>query len=118
MTLQIIGIGLAANDGSGDPLRTAFDKCNDNFTEVYADIATAEALTSEYDNSYRCAINVGTVIGSQIIPFSAPFINADYLLEITDAGGVVTSLDAQSANGFTITCNSVGTIHYKATFIK
>jgi hypothetical protein len=36
MAQQIINIGATANDGTGDPLRTAFDKCNDNFTELYA----------------------------------------------------------------------------------
>ncbi len=36
MTKQTIGIGAVANDGTGDPLRDAFDKCNDNFDELYA----------------------------------------------------------------------------------
>jgi hypothetical protein len=35
MAKQTCNIGTAANDGTGDPLRTAFDKVNDNFTEVY-----------------------------------------------------------------------------------
>ena len=35
MTQQIIGVGAVANDGSGDPLRTAFTKINENFTEIY-----------------------------------------------------------------------------------
>ena len=35
MSKQIIGIGTTANDGTGDPLRTAFTKINENFTEVY-----------------------------------------------------------------------------------
>lgn len=36
MAQQVINIGTAANDGSGDPLRSAFDKINDNFSELYA----------------------------------------------------------------------------------
>ena len=36
MAKQTINIGSSANDGSGDPLRTAFDKVNDNFGELYA----------------------------------------------------------------------------------
>ena len=35
MAKQTINIGSSANDGTGDPLRTAFDKINDNFTELY-----------------------------------------------------------------------------------
>ncbi len=35
MAKQTINIGTIANDGTGDSLRDAFDKCNDNFTELY-----------------------------------------------------------------------------------
>ena len=35
MAKQTINIGTSANDGTGDPLRTAMDKTNDNFTELY-----------------------------------------------------------------------------------
>jgi len=35
MAKQTINIGTAANDGTGDPLRTSFDKANDNFDEIY-----------------------------------------------------------------------------------
>jgi hypothetical protein len=37
MAKQIIDIGAAPNDGTGDTLRDAFDKTNDNFNEVYLD---------------------------------------------------------------------------------
>ena len=46
MTRQAINIGSSANDGTGDPLRTAFDKINDNFVELYGtdnDINTLDA---------------------------------------------------------------------------
>ena len=46
MTQQIINIGALPNDGSGDPLRTAFTKINSNFTELFAtDFSTAESYT-------------------------------------------------------------------------
>ncbi len=35
MGKQIINIGVTANDNTGDDLRTAGDKINDNFTELY-----------------------------------------------------------------------------------
>jgi hypothetical protein len=31
-----IDVGAAPNDGQGDPIRTAFIKCNDNFTQLYS----------------------------------------------------------------------------------
>ena len=35
MAKQTINIGVAVNDGTGDDLRTSFDKTNDNFDELY-----------------------------------------------------------------------------------
>ena len=35
MTQLIIDVGPAPNDGLGDPIRTAFQKTNANFTELY-----------------------------------------------------------------------------------
>lgn len=35
MAKQTINIGASANDGTGTPLRTSFDYCNLNFTELY-----------------------------------------------------------------------------------
>ena len=35
MSKQIINIGNSANDGAGDPARTAFTKINNNFNEIY-----------------------------------------------------------------------------------
>lgn len=40
MSQQAINIGVAANDGTGDALRTAFTKTNSNFTELFALAAT------------------------------------------------------------------------------
>ena len=42
MTKQTITIGAVPNDGTGDPLRTAFTKVNANFTELY----TADTVLS------------------------------------------------------------------------
>ena len=36
MTQYVIDIGVAANDGTGDPLRTAFNETNLNFDQVFA----------------------------------------------------------------------------------
>jgi len=46
MAKQTINIGDSANDGTGDPLRTAFNKINENFTELYGDDSSADTFTS------------------------------------------------------------------------
>lgn len=35
MTQQLINVGASANDGQGDPIRTAFIKCNNNFSQLF-----------------------------------------------------------------------------------
>ena len=45
MAQQTINIGSSANDGTGDPLRTAFDKINDNFSELYGTSAFDQQIT-------------------------------------------------------------------------
>ena len=47
MAKQTIGIGSSANDGTGDPLRTAFTKVNANFTELYGDDTDATNFVFE-----------------------------------------------------------------------
>lgn len=61
MTQQIIDVGTTANDGSGDPLRTAFIKTNDNFTELYN--ATTVSVTGNVTggNVTTSGVLAGTV---------------------------------------------------------
>jgi len=47
MAQQTINIGAAPNDGTGDNPRTAFDKANDNFTELYVAVATLQPLDGD-----------------------------------------------------------------------
>lgn len=47
MAKQTINLGTSANKGDGDPLRTAFDKVNDNFDELYARDLNTDAQTLE-----------------------------------------------------------------------
>ena len=42
MAFQSIEIGTAANDGTGDTLRTGGDKINDNFSEIYTLLGTGQ----------------------------------------------------------------------------
>jgi len=57
MARQTIDLGTSPNRGDGDPLRTAFDKVNDNFAELYAGnfaepSATGSSLIPDVDATY------------------------------------------------------------------
>ena len=47
MAKQTINIGSTPNKGDGDPLRTAFDKANDNFDEIYETFISLATLKTE-----------------------------------------------------------------------
>ena len=49
MARQNINIGSSANDGTGDPLRTAFDKINDNFVDLYGSDNNLNTLDANLD---------------------------------------------------------------------
>jgi len=113
MAQQLIGIGTTANDGTGDPLRSAFDKSNDNFTELYgkpdlslatntltltkADGTTDTVDLAPYLDEDARAIASGTINGSGIVTFTrddATTFTLD-LSSLLDDTNLVTSVNTQ-----------------------
>lgn len=45
MTQLVINVGASPNDGQGDPIRTAYQKCNTNFSELYSRVQTSPPST-------------------------------------------------------------------------
>lgn len=68
MAQQLIDIGTTANDGTGDQLRDAFDKVNDNDTELYTDKAINEAAIAAN------AADIATITGgtATVVRTTAP----------------------------------------------
>lgn len=72
MSKQTINIGTAADDGTGETTRNAFDKCNDNFDELYTDVSTLQSDVSALE----------------IVTENAE--TDDYVLILTDANKLVS----------------------------
>jgi len=85
MAQQTIGIGSSANDGTGDPLRTAFTKIYTNFTELYGDTAEANDLLE--DSSPQLGGNLD-INGFNITSARS---NEDIVLVPSGTGGVIAS---------------------------
>jgi hypothetical protein len=83
MAQRIINIGAAANDGTGDPIRDAFTKANENFTELYASVDTIPTDISELADA-------NNIIFSRDYSDLAntPFIPTD-ISDLTDANNVL-----------------------------
>ena len=67
MGRQIINIGTSPNKGDGEPLRTAFDKINDNFSELYLKV---DNLTG------GVGVTVGDIKGSVFADDSTVLVDA------------------------------------------
>lgn len=84
---QVINIGTTANDGTGDPLRSAFDKVNDNFTELYTDDAgDVNSIVA------GTSISVSSATGDVTVTNSAP--NATHTGEVTGSGALTITNNA------------------------
>jgi hypothetical protein len=117
MSQKIINVGVVANDGTGDTLRTGAVKINDNFTELYSLTSTyvtnsnlTTSLASYVTNSslatslfpYATTTSLNSLIPNQSSN-SGKFLttNGAVLSWATITGsGTVTSASVVSANGF------------------
>tara|TARA_S200002703_G_scaffold120772_1_gene106603 strand:+ start:247 stop:753 length:507 start_codon:yes stop_codon:yes gene_type:complete len=89
MAKQVINIGTTANDGTGDPLRTAFDKVNDNFTELYSDDAG----------------DVGSIIGGTGLEVDSA--TGDVTVSISDDGVTYTQMGTEFTTAAVISASAV-----------
>ena len=103
MAQQSINIGSSANDGTGDPLRTAFDKIHDNFTELYGSTAEANDLIEDSTPQLGGDLDVN---GKRITSARS---NEDIILLPSGTGGVVAS--AIRIAGTTISSDDSSTIN-------
>jgi len=85
MAKQTVSIGSSANDGTGDPLRTAFDKINDNFDELYGTTAEANDLIEDASPQLGGDLDVN---GRRI---TSARTNEDIVLLPAGTGGVLAS---------------------------
>ena len=98
MAKQVINIGTTANDGTGDPLRTAFDKVNDNFTELYTDDAGDVGSIIA-----GTGISVDQATGNVTVTNSDP--NATHTGEVTGSGALTIASDVVDADNLKVTGN-------------
>jgi len=133
MAKQVINIGTTANDGTGDPLRTAFDKVNDNFTELYNDDAgdvdsvngqtgvvvldsddVSEGSTNLYNQTHT-----GEVTGATSLTIANDVISYAKMADEFTTSAVISAsdVDFSSAQVFTKTLSGATTLTFSNTAI-
>ena len=135
MAKQVIGIGTTANDGTGDPLRNAFNKTNENFTELYDgagvadDSITYAKLGTEFTTSAALATNVDfataqvftkTLSGATTLTFSNTaigmvkdlVITGDFALTLPAGSTVAGTYDGTLSNLIQVVVTGAGQYWY------
>ena len=104
MAQQTINIGSAPNDGTGDPLRNAFNKANLNFTELYgSQITDTDDLAEGSVNLYN-QTHTGDVTGDVALTIADDTISYAKLgTEFTTSAALATDVDFSTAQVFTKT---------------
>jgi hypothetical protein len=128
MAINNINIGAVANDGTGDPIRTAFDTVNDNFSFIQGGLfagtestilsaasITTDVLTSNtfiYATTYANANTVvsrgNTIVGSNLLVQSN---GATIIGNVTILGNLTVS-GTQAAGASQATDAAMLNIHY------
>ncbi len=84
MTQQIIDIGTGPGIGDGDPLRVAFSKINQNFTEIYSGNVTVSGnsspVTSVAGKAGNVLLTVGDVQGACSQGYALSLVNEAVLV--------------------------------------
>ena len=122
MARQSINIGSSANDGTGDPLRTAFDKINDNFVELYGtdnDINTLDANLNVNNFAITTGVTNGDItvtpngtgsIKLGAMKFNGTTLSSDDSTQITIAENIQTTGTLNVTGATTLSSTlSVGT---------
>ena len=135
MAQQTINIGTSPNDGTGDPLRNAFNKANLNFTELYGgagvgdDSVTYAKLGTEFTTSAALATNVDfataqvftkTLSGATTLTFSNTaigmvkylVITGDHALTLPAGSTVAGTYDGTVSNLIQIVVTGASTYWY------
>lgn len=120
MAQQTINIGSAPNDGTGDPLRTAFDKTNDNFNELYAgaggvadNSVTYAKLADEFTTSAAVAASNVDFSTAQVFTKT---LSADTTLTFSNASiGMVKDLVITGNHALTLPAGSTVAGTYDGT---
>ena len=113
MAQQTINIGSVANDGTGDPLRNAFAKVNENFTELYSDDAgDVNSVTGSG------GLTASPTTGAVVVSLDDDSITYAKLgTEFTTSAALATNVDFSSAQVFTKTLSGATTLTFSNTQI-
>lgn len=114
MANQTIGIGSSANDDTGDTIRAAFDKVNDNFIEVYREVlgfAVSDETTALTTGTAKLTFRMPfamTLTGVRASVTTAP-VGSTLVVDINEGGTSIMTTDKLSIDASEKTSTTAAT---------
>jgi septal ring factor EnvC (AmiA/AmiB activator) len=96
MAKQVIDVGTSASDGTGDPLRTAFTKINENFTELYSGNVQVTAANIRVFSVNGRVGNVNLSVNDIVNAASVGYVNNAISANLANINGA--TIDTINAN--------------------
>ena len=105
MSQQNINIGTGPSAGDGDPLRTAFSKINQNFTELYSNVGSlTNSVTSVAGRTGNVILTTQDIVGFN----TNNFATVSYVQSVV--GNTAGNISSLNNNGYTFSIDAVGDI--------
>ena len=123
MAQKNINIGSSANKGDGDPIRTAFSKTQDNFSDLYTRLVVVEGqvgIANPGGNTIQQSI-IGDVIGqgsTLIVDSATSNVTANVITATAITGDITGSVFADDSSLLVDAVNSTIPGYIKLTTLK
>ncbi len=129
MAITTIFTGTTDNDGTGDPIKTAFETVNSNFDYIQSAVFAGEEQTqikAQYvqggyfiSNTYILAntyVNAGSIIGNTVTSYGNLFVSQDgaYIIGNVNIIGNLSVSGSQAASQAQASSASLLNLHYSA----
>lgn len=98
MAKQTIAIGTTPNDGTGDPLRDAFSKVNDNFDEVYSSLTFASNNATIANTVIIGNSTINTIANSTNIKLSNSAVSTTITNQFVHIGNTTVNATANQTS--------------------
>jgi len=110
MTRQNISTGTAANDGTGDTLRSAGVKINENFKSIYTLLGDSNSFSTQISLEDSAVVFEGATPDGNEMRLTTVEPSADRQIQLPNASGIVTLNNAtQTLTNKTLTSPAITT---------
>jgi hypothetical protein len=97
MAIQLVNTGTSANAGDGDSLRSAFNKVNNNFTEIYNLVGSVDTIEDRIGNLLTSATTTGLIITYNTLTNNTTFTITNATTQTI--GGIIVGNNLTISNG-------------------